>query len=98
MKGHGYRGIAVGYKSAISTCMGIDMVEILSVSAVSPSSQKPVKSGQVARFIHTFSKLCQKHMKDTDTYSKLQHIHKDRKALSINSGKKNTGKRNNGSQ
>ena len=80
--------VAVGYKSAISTCMGVDVVEILSVSEVSSSSQKPVKSGQVARFIHTFPKLCQKNTKDTDTYSKLQHVHKERGALSTNSGKK----------
>ena len=50
--------VAVGYKPAISTCMGIDVVEILSVSEVSPSPQKPVNSGPVARFIHTFSKVC----------------------------------------
>ena len=30
--------VAVGYKSAISACMGIDVVEILSISEVSPSS------------------------------------------------------------
>ena len=30
--------VAVGYKSAISTSMGIDVDEILSVSEVSPSS------------------------------------------------------------
>ena len=88
--------VAVGYKSAISTWMGIDMLEILSVSEVSPSSQKPVNSGPVARFIHIFSELCQKNMKDTDTYSKLQHIHKERGALSTNSVKKYTGKRDNG--
>ena len=83
-------------QSAISTCMGVDMVEILSVSEVSPSFQKPVNSGPVARFIHTFFELCQKNKKDTDTYSKLQHIHKEKGALSTNSSKKNTGKRNDG--
>ena len=36
--------VAVQYKSAISTCMGIDVIAILSVSEVSDSSsQKPVK-------------------------------------------------------
>ena len=79
--------VAVGYKSAISTCMGIDVVEIISISEVSPSSWKPLNSGPVARFIHTFSKLCQKNMKDTDTYSKLQCIRKERGALSTNNSK-----------
>ena len=80
--------VAVGYKSAISTCMGINVVDVLSVSEVSPSSQKQANSGPVARFIYTFSDLCQKNMKDTDTYSKLQSIHKERGALSTNNSKK----------
>ena len=77
--------VAVGYKSAISTRMCIDMVN---VSEVSPSSWKSVNSGQVARFIHPFSELCQKNTKDTDIYSKLQRIHKERGALSTNNSKK----------
>ena len=88
--------VSVGYKSAIRTCRGVDVVEILSVWELSPSSKKPVSSGPVARFIHTLSELCQKNMKDIDTYSKLQHIHKDKGALSTNSVKKYTGKRDNG--
>ena len=47
-----------------------------------------MNSGQVARFIHIFSELCQKDTKDTDTYSKLQRIHKERGALSTNNSKK----------
>ena len=80
--------VAVGYKSAISTCMGVDVLEIFSVSEVSPSSYKPVNSGKVARIIHTFSELCQKITKDTETYSKLQHINKEKGALTTNNGKK----------
>ena len=53
--------VAVGYKSAISTCIGVDMVEILGVREVSSSSWKPVNRGPVARFKHTFSKLSEKH-------------------------------------
>ena len=34
---------AVGYKSVIGTCLGINMVGILSVGEVSPLSQQPVK-------------------------------------------------------
>ena len=33
---------AVGYKSAISTCVGINVVGILSFGEVSPVSQRPV--------------------------------------------------------
>ena len=54
--------VAVGYKSAISTCIGVDVVDVLRVSEVSPSSQKQAKSGPVARFIYTFSNICQKNM------------------------------------
>ena len=68
--------------------MGVDVVEILNVSEVSPSSYKLVNIGQVARFINTFSEFCQKNTQDTDTYSKLQCIHKEKGALSTNSGKK----------
>ena len=80
--------VAVQYKSAISTCMGIDVIAILSVSEVSPLSQRPGSSGPVTRFTHTFSKLCQNNTKDTDTYSKLQRIRKERGALSTNNSKK----------
>ena len=80
--------IQISNPTVISTCMGIDVVEILSVSEVSPSPQKTVNSAPVARFIHTFSKLSQINTKDTDTYSKLQHIHKERGALSTNNSKK----------
>ena len=48
---------AVGYKSAISTCMGINVVGILTVGEVSPLSQQPVNRViivvQLHRFIHS---------------------------------------------
>ena len=76
--------------------MGVDVAEIPSVWELSHSSQKPVSSRPVARFIHTLSEHWKKNMKDTDTYSKLQHIDKERGALSTNSVKKYTGKRDDG--
>ena len=54
--------VAVGYNSAISTCIGVDVVDVLRVSEVSPSSQKQANSGSVARFIYVVSNVCQKNM------------------------------------
>ena len=77
--------------------VGINVVGLLNVE-VSPLSQQPgnrvimVVRLQALHILWTLSK----NTKDTDTYSKLQRIHKEREALSTNSCKKNTGKRNTG--
>ena len=69
--------------------VGINVVGLLNVE-VSPLSQQPgnrvimVVRLQALHILWTLSK----NTKDTDTYSKLQRIHKEREALSTNNSRK----------
>ena len=76
-------------KLVITTCMGVDVVEIPSVSEVSsPSSQKPVKQWSSCKnHTHILQTLSEKHEKYRYIFQ-LQHIHKETGALSTNDSKK----------
>ena len=78
----------VGCKSAIQylwASMWLGFL-VLKSAPIPATGKQGANCGLVATF--TYSLNCQKNTKDTDTYSKLQHIHKQRGALSTNNSKK----------